>query len=430
MPLAAARPPPALPCFARPSLCVVRCHCAWSSLAVSGQAQQLQAKADEQEPPFCSDNVGFDGVVANAAAKTRLDAWLASQLPHVSRARVQSSIRSGLAHVNGQPVNKVSYAVRVGDRVKCAIAAAVPLKAEPEDIPLDIVYEDDHLLVVNKPAQMVTHPAPGNWHGTLVNAIVHHCEVPLETSSFGSFSGEKPSLDVDAEDDFVEGTPFVQPGRFGHSTDPALLVRPGIVHRLDKGTTGLLVIAKDEHAHGHLSEQFKCRTVKRSYVSLTCGLPFPKVGCVDAAIARDVHNRTRMAVVGNPSGGRKARTAVSSYSVIEVLANGGSALVNWKLETGRTHQIRVHAHHIGHPLLGDEVYGGTKGAALAFLLPKVPLSSHETVRQLINQLQRPSLHAATLGFVHPRTDQELNFTCPLPSDFKDIWHQLQNLGLS
>ncbi|KAI5077901.1 hypothetical protein GOP47_0007725 [Adiantum capillus-veneris] len=320
----------------------------------------------------------------------------------------------------------VSYSLRSGDHVKCAIAALTPLKAEPEDICLDIVYEDDHVLVVNKPAQMVTHPAPGNWNGTLVNALVHHCELPVACEATDETSGEEPEEDsFDDEDEQLDQSQNLNSSVY---IGVPLAVRPGIVHRLDKGTSGLLVIAKDEHAHEHLSKQFKDRTVKRSYLSLVCGTPSRKRGRVDAAIGRDIRNRIRMAVVPNSSSNKRARNAVSGFEVLEVLANGGAALMEWKLETGRTHQIRVHAQYLGHPLLGDDVYGGTRGAALSCILPKIQSSTHGLARKLISQLQRPSLHAATLGFIHPRNLKEMTFSCPLPSDFEELWLQLKSFN--
>ncbi|MCO5565179.1 hypothetical protein L7F22_018852 [Adiantum nelumboides] len=185
---------------------------------------------------------------------------------------------------------------------------------------------------------------------------------------------------------------------------------------------------QDEHAHEHLSKQFKDRTVKRSYLSLLCGTPNCQRGQVDAAIGRDSRNRIRMAVVPNTNTNKKARNAVSGFEVLEVLANGGAALVEWKLETGRTHQIRVHAQYLGHPLLGDDIYGGTKGAALSCILTKIHSSTHGLARKLVSQLERPSLHAATLGFIHPRSLKEMTFTCPLPSDFEELWLQLKRLN--
>ncbi|KAH7438303.1 hypothetical protein KP509_04G009400 [Ceratopteris richardii] len=364
--------------------------------------------------------LAFDGIVQGG--RVRLDSWIASQLPsYISRARVQSSIRLGLAFVNGQPVDKISYSVRSGDHVECTIAALTPLRAEPEQIDLDIVFEDEHVLVVNKPAHMVTHPAPGNWNGTLVNALVHHCKLPTVSGPTGVDLNDEDYSDT--EDEMLDRTNMM----VFSGVPPA--VRPGIVHRLDKGTSGLLVIAKDEHAHEHLSKQFKDRTVNRSYLSLTCGSPNSKAGCINAAIGRDIHNRTRMAVISH-STNRMARNAVSGYEVVEILVNGGAALVEWKLETGRTHQIRVHAQYLGHPLLGDDLYGGTKGAALSFILPKISSSAHGKAKKIVSQIQRPCLHAATLGFIHPRSLERLTFSCPLPPDIEELWLQLKSFDIA
>ncbi|KAK6152124.1 hypothetical protein DH2020_014759 [Rehmannia glutinosa] len=209
--------------------------------------------------------------------KLRLDSWLSSRINGISRARVQSSIRSGLVSVNGHIINKVSHVVRDGDVVNCKIAELQPLRAEPEDIPLDIVYEDEHVLVVNKPAHMVVHPAPGNATGTLVNGILNHCRLSTVFLSPEAL----PETDDDSGD---EASAFSVDQ--GHTVDIGFgfseaSVRPGIVHRLDKGTSGLLVVAKDEHSHSHLAEQFKKHTIKRVYVSLTCGVPSPLSGRID-----------------------------------------------------------------------------------------------------------------------------------------------------
>ncbi|KAL3840176.1 hypothetical protein ACJIZ3_024767 [Penstemon smallii] len=355
--------------------------------------------------------------------KLRLDSWISSRINGISRARVQSSIRSGLVSVNGHVISKVSHVVRDGDTVNCTIAELQPLRAEPEDIPLDIVYEDEHVLVVNKPAHMVVHPAPGNANGTLVNGILHHCSI-----STLCFNPEVlPEVDEDSDDevsDFSVNHGYKGDG-FGLSEAS---VRPGIVHRLDKGTSGLLVVAKDEHSHSHLAAQFKEHTIKRVYVSLTCGVPSPVSGRVDIPIGRDANNRIRMiAIPGSLARGR-ARHAVSRYKVIEVLAGGGCALVEWRLETGRTHQIRAHAKYLGFPLLGDDVYGGTKSMALSLLESRNPSSSHSQLQQLVTRLDRPCLHALSLGFNHPNKGENLCFSQKPPPDFAEILDQLRNIG--
>ncbi|XP_027150609.1 RNA pseudouridine synthase 2, chloroplastic isoform X2 [Coffea eugenioides] len=373
--------------------------------------------------------INFSGVklqetVDVKSEKLRLDSWVSSRIHGISRARVQSSIRSGLVSVNGRIINKVSHMVRGGDKVNCTISELQQLRAEPEDIPLDIVYEDDHLLVVNKPAHMVVHPAPGNTSGTLVNGILHHCSLPMLSLA----SEEVHSEAEDASDDEFIAFPRALKDNGGASSGKSeASIRPGIVHRLDKGTSGLLVVAKDEHSHSHLAEQFKNRTIKRVYVSLTCGVPSPISGRVDVPVGRDSNNRIRMAVFDGSTHSQKTRNAASRYRVIEVLAGGGSALVEWKLETGRTHQIRVHAKYMGVPLLGDELYGGTKGMALSLLQPRTPSSFRENLQQLICKLERPCLHALSLGFTHPYTLENMHFSQMPPADFAEILTQLRDI---
>ncbi|KAL6955006.1 23S rRNA pseudouridine(1911,1915,1917) synthase [Sarracenia purpurea var. burkii] len=369
--------------------------------------------------------VRLDETVDIKSRKLRLDSWISSRITGVSRARVQSSIRTGLVSVNGRVIDKVSHTVRDGDKVKCTISELQPLRAEPEDIPLDIVYEDSNVLVVNKPAHMVVHPAPGNATGTLVSGILHHCRL----SSYAFPDREVLSEMEDISDDEFS---FFSPGQSCNvdvrSGIFAASVRPGIVHRLDKGTSGLLVVAKDEHSHAYLSEQFKQHTIQRAYISLTCGVPSPISGRVDIPIGRDLNNRIRMTAVPGPSKCRQARHAASRYRVLEILAGGGSALVEWQLETGRTHQIRAHAKYLGIPLLGDEVYGGTKSMAISKLRPKTPSKLHGKLVQLVSRLERPCLHALVLGFRHPHTSENMNFSCLPPADFTQILSQLREIS--
>ncbi|KAG5542868.1 hypothetical protein RHGRI_015832 [Rhododendron griersonianum] len=369
--------------------------------------------------------VRLDGTVDAESGKIRLDSWISSRIDGVSRARVQSSIRTGLVSVNGRVIDKVSHMVRDGDEVECTISELQPLKAEPEDIPLDIVYEDEHVLVVNKPAHMVVHPAPGNATGTLVNGILHHCS--LSTCAF-------PNQEVLSEMEDISDDEFscFSAGQSGDedvsSAMFAASVRPGIVHRLDKGTSGLLVVAKDEHSHSHLAEQFKQHTIHRVYISLTCGVPSPLSGRVDIPIGRDLNNRIRMTAVPGPSKCGHARHAASRYRVLEILAGGGSALVEWRLETGRTHQIRAHAKYLGIPLLGDEVYGGTANMAMSGLRPRTPSYFHGQLMQLVSRIKRPCLHALALGFRHPHTRENKNFSCIPPADFAETLSQLRDIS--
>jgi len=274
-------------------------------------SRESYSKEDNAEEEYRSGYGGlkFKGTVPDGTPKSRLDAWVAGQLQEVSRARIQSSVRQGLVRINGRPVNKASHVIRGGDIVSCTVSTLSPLRADPEDISLDIVYEDDNVLVVNKPAHMVVHPAPGNFHGTLVNGILHHCGLPSVECSCEPLVSE---TEDDSDND-------IQIYPLEHASSPSTVssinvesvVRPGIVHRLDKGTSGLLVVAKDEHAHAHLSDQFRRRTVFRRYISLTCGVPPGSNGRIEIPIARDLNNRIRMAAVPNPSVSRRARIAAS-----------------------------------------------------------------------------------------------------------------------
>ncbi|KAL5073838.1 hypothetical protein RYX36_012822 [Vicia faba] len=318
----------------------------------------------------------------------------------------------------------VSFNVRTGDEIKCTIAELQQLRAVPENIPLDIVFEDEHLLVINKPAHMVVHPAPGNTSGTLVNGILHHCNLPNV-----EYSKEEAISDTEDFDDELNG--FSSNASSCEVLDSRLCVasiRPGIVHRLDKGTSGLLVVAKDEHSHKKLSEQFKLRTIKRVYVSLTAGVPTPVAGRVEVPVGRDPNNRLRMTAVTGAVNSIKARHAASRYKVIEILAGGSCALVEWKLETGRTHQIRAHAKYLGVPLLGDEVYGGTKSMVLSLLRPRTTPSLQGKMVKVVSELDRPCLHALTLGFEHPHTGKQVHFSCDPPVDFNEILSQLRRIG--
>ncbi|EFJ19428.1 hypothetical protein SELMODRAFT_36043, partial [Selaginella moellendorffii] len=220
----------------------------------------------------------YHGTIPEETVSTRIDVWLSGQLPHTSRARVQDSIRKGLALVNGKTITKPSFPVIGGDEVVCTLCGAAPLEATPEKIQLDIVHEDDHVIVVNKAADMVVHPAPGHYGGTLVNAILHHCGLPATPSRF---RGPRP------------------------------VIRPGIVHRLDKGTSGLIVVAKDEQSQLSLSEQFKSRKVRRTYLSLTCGTPSTTSGRIEAEILRDPRDRKRMTTSDTVPSARNARFAAS-----------------------------------------------------------------------------------------------------------------------
>jgi 23S rRNA pseudouridine1911/1915/1917 synthase len=300
-----------------------------------------------------------------AQAGWRLDRALAVAVPTLSRERLKALIRSGA--LSEGKVRDPAIKVKGGERFTLAVPEPAAAHNEPQDIPLTIVFEDEHLLVVDKPAGLVVHPAAGNYDGTLVNALLHHCQ--------GSLSG-------------IGG-----------------VARPGIVHRIDKDTSGLLVVAKTDVAHEGLARQFAKHSIDRRYLAIVNGVPKTAQGTVDAPLARSAANRKKIAIVADGRGKR----AVTHWKRLEVLK--GSALVECRLETGRTHQVRVHMASIGHPLLGDPVYGRGK-------------SVH---RQLLNQLDfdRQALHAAGLGFVHPVTKARLSFESALPSDMQELFTALR-----
>jgi 23S rRNA pseudouridine1911/1915/1917 synthase len=313
-------------------------------------------------------------------AGQRLDQWLAASLGgEFSRSRLQALIKQGAVSVAGKPITEPKSKLAAGEVV--AIELPEPEPAEPlgEDIPLDILYEDDELIVVNKPAGLVVHPGAGNWTGTLVNALIHHCGASL--SGIGGVR------------------------------------RPGIVHRLDKDTSGVLVAAKTDRAHQVLSEAFadhgRTGDLERAYVALVWNIPARTAGAVDAPLGRAA-DRVRRAVV--PEGRDDARHAVTHYEVLERFGEGGTgvqaALVDCRLETGRTHQIRVHMAHIGHPLIGDRDYGqGFRTKA-----NRLP----EPAKSLAERFPRQALHARLLVFRHPATEELMSFEAPMPDDLSGL----------
>jgi 23S rRNA pseudouridine1911/1915/1917 synthase len=297
----------------------------------------------------------------------RLDSFLAAQVEGWSRARLQRLIEDADVLVNGH-ASKSSYKLHLNDEIEVELIAPLSKSFAPENIPLEMVYEDDELIVVNKPAGIVVHPAAGVASGTLANALAFHFQ-DLSTSG-GS-------------------------------------VRPGIVHRLDKGTSGLMVVAKTDSAHEDLADQFRDREVFKSYVALVHGQIEKRTGQIDQPIARDRGNRTRMAVV------RGGRPSLSIYRVRKRFER--FTLVNVELKTGRTHQIRVHMAWLKHPVVGDEAYGSGRDKT-------VP--DHQ-IRSAIAKLGRQFLHAEQLGFRHPRTKEEMRFTAPLPSELQAVLTEIK-----
>ena len=301
-----------------------------------------------------------------AHAGWRLDRALAAAVPTLSRERLKALIRSGAVETGGQPVRDPSAKVRGEEALRVAVPEPEPAHNEAQDIPLTIVFEDEHLLVVDKPAGLVVHPAAGNFEGTLVNALLHHCGPSL--SGIGG------------------------------------VARPGIVHRIDKDTSGLLVVAKTDVAHEGLSKQFAAHSIDRRYLAIVNGLPKQAEGVVDAPLARSATNRKKIAIVENGRGKR----AVTHWKRLTLLRE--AALVECRLETGRTHQVRVHMASIGHALLGDPVYGRS-GKTHSNLLKDL-------------QFQRQALHAAELGFTHPVTKRRLSFSSPMPPDMQELFDAL------
>ncbi|MGI8611343.1 MAG: RluA family pseudouridine synthase [Sphingomicrobium sp.] len=293
----------------------------------------------------------------------RLDRALADAVPTLSRERLKALIRSGALT---PPLRDPAAKVKGDEAFKLAVPEPEPAHNEPQDIPLTIVFEDEHLLVIDKAAGLVVHPAAGNRDRTLVNALLHHCGASL--SGIGG------------------------------------VARPGIVHRIDKDTSGLLVVAKTDVAHEGLARQFAKHSIERRYLAIVSGVPRTAGGTIDAPLARSSANRKKIAVVKDGRGKR----AVTHWKQLEMLRD--AALVECRLETGRTHQVRVHMAATGHPLVGDSIYGGVG----------------KTHRKLLNELgfNRQALHAAGLGFVHPVTRRRLSFESGMPADMQELFTAL------
>jgi 23S rRNA pseudouridine1911/1915/1917 synthase len=298
--------------------------------------------------------------------RERIDLYLTHQVENATRNKVQQAIEAGLVSVNGKPV-KPSYQIAPGDRIDVTLPRPRRTEATPENIPLDILFEDEHLIVLNKPAGMVTHPAHGHYAGTLVNALLHHC---LRLS-------------------------------MGTTT------RPGIVHRLDKDTSGLMVVAKNDHVHQHLAKQFSKRTIEREYWALAWGKMKQRKGVIEATIGRSRRNRKKVIVTD------EGKHSVTEYNVIEEF--DFLSLLRLHLRTGRTHQIRVHLAHVGHPVFGDPTYGGR-----SHFWGGLEGKKAQHARNLLSLISRQTLHAKTIGFMHPATAEKLRFDSELPDDFQKV----------
>lgn len=297
-------------------------------------------------------------IVSPEEAGVRIDKYLAEQLPDITRSYLQKLLKDGSVQMNGKPV-KTSTKTAAGAVIELTIPEPEEPEILPEDIPLDILYEDSDVILINKPKDMVVHPAAGHYTGTLVNALMYHCK--------GDLSG-------------ING-----------------VLRPGIVHRIDKDTTGVLIVCKNDKAHNALAEQLKEHSITRKYRAIVCGNLKEDEGTVDAPLGRHPQDRKKMAIVR--TGGKRA---VTHYRVLERFGN--YTYIECQLETGRTHQIRVHMASLGHPLLGDEVYGRVKSPF---------------------KLEGQTLHAMVLGFIHPTTGEYMEFEAPLPEYFEKLLRKLE-----
>ena len=307
-------------------------------------------------------------IVSNESKGKRIDAFL-SDNENITRSAAARFCDNGRVLVDDKDVAK-NYKLRGGERIVIDYPPVEPDDAQPENIPLDVVYEDEDIIVVNKPSGMVVHPAAGNPNGTLVNALLYHCGDSL--SGIGG------------------------------------VVRPGIVHRIDKDTSGLLVVAKNDEAHLFLSEQIKRHDVSRIYYAIACGNVKNEEGTVNAPLGRSPSDRKKMAIIKDPT--KNSKEAITHYTVLERF--NGFTFIKCKLETGRTHQIRVHMASLGHALLGDEVYGGDK------------TKFGQTTKALISG---QCLHAGELILTHPRTKQIMHFTCPMPDNMTALLEKLRRM---
>ncbi|GKX33621.1 MAG: pseudouridine synthase [Rhizobiaceae bacterium MnEN-MB40S] len=338
--------------------------------------------------PFTQAGPRMKVLTADENAAGRIDAWIAGAVDgDLSRSRIKALILEGAVSIGGAAVTEAKHRIKPGDIVEINLPEPEEANPAPEDIPIDVLHEDDDVIVVSKPAGLVVHPGAGNASGTLVNALIHHCG-----QSLSGIGGVR---------------------------------RPGIVHRLDKNTSGVMVVAKNDAAHRRLSEQFadhgRSGALKRAYLAYVWGTPAPLKGVVDAPLGRASSDRTKREVKRTLSA--DSRHAVTHYSVVERFGDNSDAiasLVECRLETGRTHQIRVHMAHIGHPVIGDSEYGSA-------YLTKANLLPAETAA-IVRGLGRQALHAYLLEFEHPKTGELMHFEAPLPPDLERLGDSLLAAG--
>ena len=312
-------------------------------------------------------------VIDEASSNIRIDKYLTDYFEDITRSRIKKLFEDGnIIQSNGETIRSLSSKTKIGEEYKIIIPEAVEDKPIPQNIPIDIVYEDDDLIVVNKAYGMTVHPAPGFYKDTLVNALLYHCK------DLSGINGVK---------------------------------RPGIVHRIDKDTSGLIVVAKNDKAHNFLAKQFEEHSVERVYNAICWGVPNPNSGRIETNIGRSKFDRKKMAVLE-----RAGKHAITNYKMLEVFGKMHASLIECRLETGRTHQIRVHMAYIGNPLIGDPVYSSVKR--------KYTTGIGEPILKYIKLFNRQALHAKTIGFIHPTSKKKMTFESVFPSDFKELINRL------
>jgi 23S rRNA pseudouridine1911/1915/1917 synthase len=341
----------------------------------------MEVSGDSDTANSSADDTVLEAIAASEDAGHRLDQFLAARFADVSRSRLKQLVEAGRVRRGGEKIGDANTRVKPGEVYHIHVPAPIPAKPQAQDIPLAIVHEDNDLIVIDKPAGLVVHPAAGNPDGTLVNALIAHCG-----ASLSGLGGE---------------------------------TRPGIVHRLDKETSGLIVAAKNDRAMHSLARQFEHHTIERAYHAVVWGAPRLHEGIVEGDIGRNPFDRKRMAVLRG--GGKSART---KYKVIERFGDPErpfASLLECRLETGRTHQIRVHLTHIGHPLIGDSTYGRARST------PRAKSPQQETAFAAVGDFPRQALHARLLGFKHPISRKQLRFESPWPADLAKLIASLRGL---
>lgn len=326
---------------------------------------------------FSGEPTIYEFTVPAEAAGVRLDKFLHEQLPSLTRNQVQVLIAAGKVRCGDVVLWRKNYEIKPGETYVVTVPQPKPTHIIGNAIPLDIIYEDEHLLVINKASGMTVHPGAGTKEDTLVHALVAHCGESL--SGIGG------------------------------------VARPGLIHRLDRDTTGLLVIAKNDRAHIALSEQLRRRDISRGYAAICWSAPEHARGMIETGIGRSLRNRQKMTIYGKNS--PQGKLAITHYELLETLADGGASLVRFKLETGRTHQIRVHATHLKFPIMGDKTYGNPLGKMLAKMTPEQ--------REAAKAFPRQALHAQTLSFTHPISGKALNLKANFPKDFETLLEVLR-----